>query len=783
MNVTQARPGIPAWGTLLVLCVLAVLCGAQTAVAYPNPDATYPDGLARAGCIDCHGNEQADLLDPGTDPALLADIRKGPHGNYRTTTGKCQTCHDIHAAPDSRLLPAQTIEGVCESCHDGTGGTGVYGVVKARTGVDATAGHRVGQTNVVPGGDPAGGSAVVAFSGADDTLTCTDCHSPHDSQTVEPFTGDRLRSAPASETAYATKTTRLLRSQPTGADAPVAEYGAGWCAGCHKGRLGQHDEDSGAMQNHPVMDDDSYTYEELPVVTGVGSITTELGSLGQSNRGYVMPGPALGEPTLKTPLQEGAAPLCQQCHEDGRDVGPSARKTNPTLTDADQEFRVTAYGADADPTDNPRFQTFPHESDRANLLVRAPEPAEPNSLCLNCHSLVHDAAPGSGYVRVFDEKHDDVSSPDDGIDAPCTTCHVTDLLPTHGDRCVACHATPYDTLEPGWGSGCQQGECHVTYHDGPFDAHWEAYDAGCDSCHPSGWWPRPMDCLNCHASPASASLPVTSSNALTAYDGAALIRFTIAKGGKAAIGTTYYRVAGGPVLTGKTALVVAPGEHTIEFWSVDQNGLAEATHKTADFTIVEDVTAPVTTSNAQTTYYWYNASITLTATDASTHGVKATYYSLDDGPTQTGTFVSVPAVDGVVPHTLTFWSEDWSGNVESPTTVNFTIIRQTGTIRLVWGDSDIEGQPGPDEDESASWTVRLGGATGTIVATGSDTGADWSGVNDIVVPVRATAYYVRVDYEYWENLGFPHGWELIPASRTFPSVFVTEQGAVIRLSH
>ncbi len=768
---------------MIVLCFLAVLCVAQPALAYPDPTATYPDGLARTDCVDCHGVDEAGILDPGTDPALLAGVRKGPHGNFGATTGTCRTCHDVHAAAGTSLLVASTIEDVCGSCHDGTGGTGVYGVVKARTGAEPTAGHRVGQTNIVPGGDPAGGPAVVGFSGADAMLTCTDCHSPHDSGTVAPFTGDRLRSTPERDTTYTTKTNRLLKAQPTGADSAVAAYGAGWCAGCHKGRLGQHAEDSGLMRDHPVMADDTYTYDEVPVVTGVGAITTELGSLGQSNRGYVMPGPALGEPTVKTPLQEGSAPLCQQCHEDARNAGPVVRGTNPTLTGADQEFRVTAYGEDADPFDNPRFQAFPHESNNPNLLVRAPEPDQPNSLCLSCHSLRHDAAPGSGYVQVFDAKHDDVSGPDDGIDAPCTTCHVTDLLPTHADRCEACHATQYDTLESGWANGCQQGGCHVTYHEGPFNAHWDAYDQGCDSCHSATWWPRPADCLNCHASPTSTALPVTSSDALTTYSGAALIRFTIAKGGKSAIGTTYYRLDGGEEFTAKTVLVVAPGEHTIEFWSVDQNGLTEATHQTASFTIIEDLTAPVTTSDAQPTYYWSDARITLTATDASTQGVRAAYYSVDGGPTYAGTVVNVPAVDGAVPHTLTFWSEDWSGNAETPSTVEFTIVRQTGTIRLVWGDSDVEGQPGPEADESASWTVRLGGATGTIVATGSATGEDWTGVNDIVVPVRATTYYVRIDYEYWEYLGYPAGWELIPDTVVFPSVAVTDAGAVVRLSY
>ena len=775
MDRTRIRPGMHAWGIIGALCLLTVFFGAQTALAYPNPDVTYPDGVARTDCIDCHG----------ADPVATDNVRKGPHGNFQVAGASCRTCHDVHAAAGEALLPAQTIEGVCNSCHDGTAGSGVYGAVKARTGADPTSGHRVGQTNLVPGGHADGTTATVTFSGAGGTLTCTDCHSPHDAGTVAPFTGDRLRAAPASDTAPATKTNRLLRAEPTGADTAVTDYGAGWCAGCHKGRIDQHAEDSGLMADHPVMADDTYTYDNVPVVTGVGAITTELGSLGQSNRGYVMPGPSLGEPTLKTPLQEGAAPLCQQCHEDTREVGPSARKTNPTLTDADQEFRVTTYGADADPADNPRFQAFPHESATPNMLVRAPEPAEPNSLCLNCHSLKHDAAPGTGYVRVFDEKHDDVSGPEDGINAPCTTCHVTDLVPIHADQCAACHATPYDTLAPGWEGGCQQGDCHPTYHDGPFDAHWEAYDTEpCNVCHSDyGWYPTPGDCRNCHASPASATPPVTTSDALATYEGAALIRFSITKGGKAAIGTTYYRVDGGEPLTGKSVVVAEPGEHTIEFWSVDQNGLAEVTHKTATFTVIEDVTPPVTTSNAQTTYYWWDAWITLTATDASTHGVRSTYYSLDGGPTQVGTTVRVPAVDGAVPHTLSFWSEDWSGNVETATAVSFTIVRQTGTIRLVWGDSDVEGQPGPEADESASWTVRIGGATGSIVATGTATGEAWTGVNDIVVPVRAAAYHVQVDYEYWEYLGYQHGWELISASRSFPSVLVTEAGAVVRLSY
>ncbi len=770
--------------------LLTILAIPGVAAAYPNDLATYPTELPRTDCVDCHSAVGQDLLDPDSDLELLASVRKGPHGSYTSGTDKCQTCHRPHDAPvaDAALLPANTIAGICESCHDGTGGTGVYGVIKARTGVDPVATHRIGQTNAVPGGNPAGGSATVLFSGAGDTLTCNDCHSPHDSGTVEPFVGDRLRSLTASDTAYATKTNRLLRQRPTGADSTVTTYGAGWCAACHKGRLGKHSEESGAMQTHPVLDNDSYTYDELPVVTGVGAITTEMGSLGQSNRGYVMPGPTLSDPTQKTVLQEGAAPICQQCHEDARNVGPSARKTNPTLTSAEQEFRVTTYGADASPTDNPRFQTFPHESDKESFLVRAPEPAEPHSLCLSCHSLMHTATPGSGYVQVFDQKHDDVSGSEDGIDAACTACHVTDLLPAHADQCVACHPTPYDTLDPSWGNSCQQGGCHTTYHDGPFNAHWDAYDTQpCSVCHPNNWssvwWPTITECLGCHASADGTAVPVTSSNAQASYAGAGRIDFSITKAGKAAIGTTFYRINGGAISTGSSVVVSTPGTHSMEFWSIDQNGLAETPAKTATFTVSEDTTPPVTTSNAQDTYYYYNATIKLTATDASSAGVKATYYRLDGGSIQTGTSIGVPAVDGIVAHTLEFWSEDWAGNIEPANVKNFTIVRQTGTIRLVWGNADVDGQPGPAEDESVSWTVRLGGATGSVVSAGSDTGAGWTGVNDILVPVRATPYWVQVNYWYWEYLGGAYGWELIPASRTFTTVSFTTSGEVVRLSY
>lgn len=741
-----------------VIAFAAALVVPGAAEAYPSNSAEYPAGQSRTDCTDCHAASEA---------GPLASVRKGPHGGYTAGTSRCLTCHAMHDAVSSEdLLPAQTISDVCISCHDGTGGGAVYGVIKARTGQDPGASHRIEQTAVIPGGGADGGDVTRTFSGPNGTLTCIDCHSPHDSRTVEPFLGDRLRSSETSDTGFGIPTSRLLRQAPTGAETTVTAYGVGWCASCHQGRPARHAEGSGVIEDHPVAPDDTYTYGSAPVVRGVGSTETELGSLGQSNRGYVMPGPSLSEPTLKTPLQEGRGPLCQQCHEDAREVGPAGRYTNPTLTGASQEFRVTTYGEDASPYDNPRFQLFPHETENPDFLVRAPEPAEPNNLCLNCHSLLHNATLGSGYVEVFEGAHDSASTPSgDGIDASCGSCHTAALLPVHGDRCTTCHPGPYDTLTPSWSHGCQQGGCHTTYHDGTFNAHWDAYDNDpCTVCHPTyTWWPTITQCLNCHASAGSTVAPVTLSNAQPSYGGAGRIDFTITKGGKAAIGTTFYRIDDGETMTGGSAVVSTPGTHTIEYWSVDQNGLTETPSKSATFTITGDTAPPVTTSNASPgfTYYYNTVYITLTASDAGSLGVKATYYSLDGGPTQTGTRVTIPAASGTFPHTLEFWSEDWSGNIEPKNSVSFTVIGGKGTVRFGTGTL----LPG----EWVEWQVWRGTPSGSPHYTVYHE-YPFSGYEDLLLPVSGTDYYIR---EAWGTDTEPydeHNWGYYPV-RT-PDTFI-----------
>lgn len=333
----------------------ALLVVAMPAFAYDEQ--VPPTGKA---CNECHG-----LEDGATAPDVVAG--KGPHGGYTTGTQKCQTCHTIHDAPfgSSILLPAATIKDTCNSCHDGTGGQGVYGALTAQ-GVEVKSAHDVEQTNLIPGGAADGGPRTQAFSADGGLLTCGDCHSPHDSNTVAGFVGDRMRSSDP-----ATDTNRLLRQQPTGSSVTVAEYGSNWCGTCHIGRL----SGSAGVYNHPVETQTAgFNYDNIVRVTSANTTATEMGPLGGSNFGYVMPLP-------RSALQVGKYPICQQCHEDGRSIGddPAQKQEVSTQNGFDEEFAVTtADGTTA--TDNPRFQTFPHETANLRLLVEVED-----DLCMNCH--------------------------------------------------------------------------------------------------------------------------------------------------------------------------------------------------------------------------------------------------------------------------------------------------------------------------------------------------------------------------------------------------------------
>jgi len=359
-------------------------------VAAPAFAFNEPDGLLGGlhgnvieECVPCHRPAGAICVACHTPHPPLGEVAgKGPHGLYTTTTDRCDACHDLHDAAGPELLPAATIVASCNTCHDGTGGHGVYGAVFAQTGVDpAVSGgmHRIDTTNVVPGGDAEnGGSATMTFRGPGTNLTCGDCHSPHDSNTVTAFAPERWRATYSAPTGLTptllgepTKTSRLLKKRPGVATVDVPVYGADWCAACHQGRTS-----GGTVHNHPVEDSatpGAFSYDSVARLDSDNpTFSTVLGTLASSNRGYLMPFPR----TIGPGGQEGHLPICQQCHEDTRIVGT----LNGDVGDA-ASFVITAPDGAAD-TDNPRFQNFPHETQNLNMLVE-----QGDDLCLNCHPV------------------------------------------------------------------------------------------------------------------------------------------------------------------------------------------------------------------------------------------------------------------------------------------------------------------------------------------------------------------------------------------------------------
>ncbi|MEW6521389.1 MAG: hypothetical protein AB1461_18470 [Thermodesulfobacteriota bacterium] len=377
----------------------------------------------------------------------------------------------------------------------------------------------------------------------------------------------------------------------------------------------------------------------------------------------------------------------------------------------------------------------------------------------------HSATPGSDWVVVFEEgTHDDVMEGDGAVFVACQMCHNTELSAAHDYQCLLCHPSPAGTVVGSWAGGCQQGGCHASKHADVSAAHNTVAD-DCNKCHGPGWWPTSGACANCHAlyNPADTTPPVTASNAKASYSGPALIEYSVRDGGKVAVAQSYSRVDAGAAVMGSSILITEPGAHTLEFWSVDQANNIESPPNFVNFTIVQDTTPPVTTADAQASYF-NHANISLSASDGGDSGVKATYYSLDGGAVITGSSVSVPGSPGTFDHTLAFWSEDWSGNVEAAHTVNFSVTAGSGTFRMWGGGSSCANDPEADD----VWVIKRNGYNGAVLAEGT-------GGCDVVFPVGSTSYFIMV---YWWNTQHGGFWD----EDYYGTYQLTSHGEVIELN-
>jgi hypothetical protein len=186
----------------------------------------------------------------------------------------------------------------------------------------------------------------------------------------------------------------------------------------------------------------------------------------------------------------------------------------------------------------------------------------------------------------------------------------------------------------------------------------------------------------------------------------------------AGVAQSFYTVDGGGAQTYTGAVTVSgQGSHTITYWSVDDAGNVEAA-ETAQLALddVEPSTSiAVTPASPDGSGGWYatTPSFTLSASDA-TSGVASTLYKIDSGTTQTYSgAASIP--DGQ--HTITYWSVDSAGNVESATTtstIKVDTVKPSTSIAITPASPD-----GSDgwRVSATSFTLGASDATSGVAST------------------------------------------------------------------
>ena len=797
--------------------------GGDCTTCHTDPfDAVHPDNIDHSAlvkvettsCGNCH-SDTPPLVDPG-DPKVhnacttCHDSEGGlindAAGKSFASPGNCTTCHtapfyvvhpddidhsalikvgttscgNCHSDPPPLVDPVNPkVHDYCSTCHDNEGGLINLAVGKSFASPgNCTTCHAAPFDTIHP--STVDHSALIKV----DTTGCGNCHSdtPPLVDPVDPKVHDDCSTCHNSEGGLINLAAGKSFSSP------------GNCTTCHTVSF---------ATIHPD------TIDHSPLIK-VG--TTSCGNC-HSN-----------PPPLVDPLNHKVHNACSSCHgSQGSLLSFAAGKsfaspgdcttchTDPFATihpddvDHSQAIQIST-NCDAchdgppplvDPVD-PKVHdacTTCHDAN-GGLISLASGNTAPNE-CITCHgndlnnlhpssAATHEATPGSANVLVFaDGTHDNAMVGDGTVYMACNTCHTTDLGDIHDKNCSTCHSgspSPYETLGGFWAGGCQQGACHATYHADVTDKHNEVTnyltENNCTLCHGAGWQdfpPLPSACANCHATSYAGDTvaPLTTSDAPASILVPGVINYTITdNGGKVGIGTTYSRLDGGQPDVGTSFIVETAGNHTLEFWTVDQAGNEELPHKFANFTAFSDTTPPVTTSNASSDYE-NAADIILTASDNNPVGIITTYYSLDGGAVQTGNLIHIPELNGNYSYSLEYWSVDGAGNEEPHHTVNFTIHGGNATLRLVWGNSDVDGSPcTTDPGSKIDWEIHRGP---TLVSSGhSECGVGgWSGVNDIVVPVSLTSYFVDI---WWHSTGDADLAE-------FPNVNASTHGDVVRISY
>ena len=181
---------------------------------------------------------------------------------------------------------------------------------------------------------------------------------------------------------------------------------------------------------------------------------------------------------------------------------------------------------------------------------------------------------------------------------------------------------------------------------------------------------------------------------------------------------TFYKIDGGAQQSYTAAVTIPEGQHTISYWSTDDAGNLETTHTTA--TIKVDVTAPVTTiaispasPNGSSSWYKTTApTFTLSASDTTggNSGVGSSFYKIDSGAQQTYSgAVTIPEGQ----HTISYWSQDVAGNVETThTTATIKVDVAAPATTIAVSPASPNGSNGWYKTTAPTFTLTASDTTG-----------------------------------------------------------------------
>jgi len=312
--------------------------------------------------------------------------------------------------------------------------------------------------------------------------------------------------------------------------------------------------------------------------------------------------------------------------------------------------------------------------------------------------------------------------------------HAKATSSNNAAACSECHPNPRSSLTPWNKATCAQGGCHTAgsaapmhglvdpAHDGsiggcaPSGCHTGGINAAaihstatttvagvprtsCQICHASGVTPS-LDCTGCHGAAPHANMDAlhtsTNGSAWVEWHEGDSMTFTCSDCHTMALlplhanycgachsSTAPANVRNAVAANDTSCSTCHPGD--AHDWNISFNHDGEdysscgpchgnGCYCHSAWTPVPD---PHTTSDAIASYVG-GASVRLTATDnvSGSFGIKQTYYTVDGGPTQTGTLITVPApASGTQSHTIRFWSTDWSNKTETPHEASFTVSR------------------------------------------------------------------------------------------------------------